>query len=317
MEESSNTEPVVKKCCSCSRPATHGVRCEIHYLREKERYQAKKDGPKCVRCKKADKEPGYQMCRPCLDKENTKAKEAKAEKQASVESGIQIEKLVKSPPVKKSVLDKERYDSNVAAGYCSTGGPSHARPEGKHKQCNACLASKRARHNDKKLAGICVEPGCTNPAAENRVRCTTHLAEKNNKRQANIDAGLCACGKKPLPGIKACAKCQKNDCKKGKTQRDTLRDDVFEAYGGYACSCPGCTQIDPLFLSIDHINNDGAAHRKQIQKEMGYACRIGSNQFYRWLQKHKCPPGFQVYCMNCNMGKHRNGGVCPRTGTQH
>ena len=81
------------------------------------------------------------------------------------------------------------------------------------------------------------------------------------------------------------------------------RDQVFAAYGGYKCAC--CGESEPMFLSIDHIDNNGATERKSgLYAGSGYG-------FYQWLRKNKFPPGYQVLCMNCNTGKHKNGGVCP------
>lgn len=82
-----------------------------------------------------------------------------------------------------------------------------------------------------------------------------------------------------------------------------LKAEVFSAYGGNLCAC--CGETEPHFLSIDHINNDGAKMKKNGTH--GYS----SSQFYRYLKKEGFPSGFQILCMNCNVGKHRNGGVCP------
>ncbi len=30
-----------------------------------------------------------------------------------------------------------------------------------------------------------------------------------------------------------------------------------------------------------------------------------------WLKANNFPPGFQTLCHNCNIGKHRNKGICP------
>ena len=88
-----------------------------------------------------------------------------------------------------------------------------------------------------------------------------------------------------------------------KRSQDRRRDEVFTAYGGYRCAC--CAETERLFLSIDHINNDGNVERKSgVYRSSGTA-------FYLWLCKQKFPPGYQVLCMNCQFGKHRNGGVCP------
>ncbi|MBV8535612.1 MAG: hypothetical protein JO128_08475 [Alphaproteobacteria bacterium] len=79
-----------------------------------------------------------------------------------------------------------------------------------------------------------------------------------------------------------------------------MRHEAILAYGGYRCAC--CGICEPLFLTIDHVKNDGAHHRR----------RVGvSATFFRWLKDNGYPKGFQVLCSNCNHGRHRNGGVCP------
>jgi hypothetical protein len=90
-----------------------------------------------------------------------------------------------------------------------------------------------------------------------------------------------------------------------KTNRLNARckEQVFAAYGGYKCSC--CGETEPMFLSIDHIDNDGAKERKS-----GLYAGSGT-AFYGWLRKNGFPTGYQVLCMNCQIGKHKNGGVCP------
>jgi hypothetical protein len=80
------------------------------------------------------------------------------------------------------------------------------------------------------------------------------------------------------------------------------RDAAFMAYGGFRCAC--CGEMQPMFLTIDHVNNDGAMHRKIVGGK-------GGSSFFQWLRRNKYPPGFQVLCRNCNWGKHVNGGVCP------
>jgi len=82
------------------------------------------------------------------------------------------------------------------------------------------------------------------------------------------------------------------------------RQQVLNHYGRQ-CAC--CGEANELFLTIDHVNNDGSAHRKEI----------GQSAIYRWLVRNGFPPGFQTLCYNCNLGKRVNGGVCPhRTGEQ-
>lgn len=83
-----------------------------------------------------------------------------------------------------------------------------------------------------------------------------------------------------------------------------LQDAAIRAYGGYKCKW--CGIDEPLVLTLDHINNDGAEHRKELGT-------LGGAPFYRWLKENDYPDGFQVLCMNCNHAKHRNGGVLPDT----
>jgi hypothetical protein len=75
---------------------------------------------------------------------------------------------------------------------------------------------------------------------------------------------------------------------------------VYEYYGN-KCAC--CGEDNPKFLSIDHVNNDGYKERKS---------RGGSSdQIIRNIIKNKFPDTYQLLCFNCNLGKARNGGVCP------
>ena len=92
--------------------------------------------------------------------------------------------------------------------------------------------------------------------------------------------------------------------KRARERRDNLKAAVYLAYGGAVCAC--CGETEPLFLSIDHVNNDGYEHRKQH----GWA-RAGGEQLMRWIANNGFPKDYQILCMNCNHGKSRNGGICP------
>ncbi len=71
------------------------------------------------------------------------------------------------------------------------------------------------------------------------------------------------------------------------------------------CACCGIRGLD--FLTLDHINNDGAKQRLQT---LG-AKNMGGMHTYSWLKKRGFPQGFQVLCWNCNAAKHINKGTCP------
>ena len=79
-----------------------------------------------------------------------------------------------------------------------------------------------------------------------------------------------------------------------------IKIEVFNHYGGSICKC--CGETEMVFLSLDHINNDGAQDRKK---------HIGDHLYY-WLRKEGFPDKhrFQVLCMNCQWGKRFNN-ICP------
>ncbi len=79
-----------------------------------------------------------------------------------------------------------------------------------------------------------------------------------------------------------------------------LRREVINAYGNQ-CSC--CGEKEYLFLEIDHVNNDGAEHRKIIGSS--------AKALLMWIKKNKFPTSMQILCANCNQGKKRNGDICP------
>ena len=69
--------------------------------------------------------------------------------------------------------------------------------------------------------------------------------------------------------------------------------EVFTHYGGNPPKCSQCGITDIRVLTIDHINNDGAKHRREIGSYAG-------TSFYLWLRVHNYPEGYQVLCWNCN-----------------
>lgn len=91
----------------------------------------------------------------------------------------------------------------------------------------------------------------------------------------------------------------------GDKRRPLFRTMVFEAYGGFRCAC--CGETERKFLTLDHINNDGAQDRIKIAGKRTAA----GFPTYQYLIRNGFPPGYQVLCMNCNYGKRMNKGVCP------
>lgn len=61
-------------------------------------------------------------------------------------------------------------------------------------------------------------------------------------------------------------------------------------------TCQSCGFKDVRALTIDHINNNGAEHRKMLGSR-------ASDKMHRWLIAEGFPEGFQVLCSNCQLLK--------------
>lgn len=167
-------------------------------------------------------------------------------------------------------------------------------------------------YETKKCRGSCWLCG---EKAYGRIYCDKCGAARTEKArlERRTRVRIChGCGKE-FSGLKrrVCNECASTSGQRFRTYqrnwRQSLKRETFDAYGGPVCAC--CRELQFLFLSMDHINNDGAAHRREINPkhfESGTGVKL-----YAWLKRHGFPPGFQVLCMNCNFGKKMNGGICP------
>lgn len=162
--------------------------------------------------------------------------------------------------------------------------------------------SKRSQEKYREQ-GLCILCG-RRPPRDNRSSCE-ECSKRNTGctkkiRNARIAAGkCCVCGERELVTKRHCDDCYLKHKESAKRRYQILRDQVFNAYGSYRCAC--CGEEEQAFLSIDHINNDGYKHRKDI----------GQSNCYRWLRDNSFPEGFQVLCMNCQWGRKNCNGICP------
>lgn len=76
---------------------------------------------------------------------------------------------------------------------------------------------------------------------------------------------------------------------------------VLEHYSGGEAECACCGVTYYPFLTLDHVENDGAEHKRKVGK---------GRSLYQWIVSHEFPDGFQVLCMNCNLAKQILGGEC-------
>ena len=86
-----------------------------------------------------------------------------------------------------------------------------------------------------------------------------------------------------------------------KRMREDTWNMLFDHYGR-VCAC--CGEDNPIFLTLDHMNGDGAEHRRSIGGRSGY-------NLHRHVVVNGFPSGFQILCYNCNCGRAKNNGVCP------
>jgi hypothetical protein len=66
--------------------------------------------------------------------------------------------------------------------------------------------------------------------------------------------------------------------------------------GRIRCMQRGCSVTEPALLELDHINNDGKAHRKKVGN---------GSHMDRWIIKNNFPPIFKVFCANCHRANHK------------
>jgi hypothetical protein len=173
---------------------------------------------------------------------------------------------------------------------------SAAAHEHKNQHNREYMRNKRSRRS---AADLCVE--CGGHRSGGGSRC----ADCNARRRAQY-AGE----------DKVCKRCRTRDrygrrvlcreCTDSTRRYQTkLKYEVLSAYGG-KCAC--CGERDARFLTLDHINNDGAEEKRSLSPS-------GKRSFgiYNYLKRGGFPVGrYQVLCWNCNSAK-RVDGVCPHT----
>jgi hypothetical protein len=173
-------------------------------------------------------------------------------------------------------------------------------PAGNRQTCLNChtLQKRQAetKRAEKKKHGTCSI--CKKPAATKRRFCLDHLAKaKRDVRERYhrlVRQGFCRrCFVRPsLQGQRQCLNCR--DKHRNVYQAEKQR--VFEAYG-LKCEC--CGEANPCFLTIDHINNDGAAERQ-----------AGVRNIYRKIIRDGFPDTYRLLCFNCNCARYHQG-ICP------
>lgn len=94
-----------------------------------------------------------------------------------------------------------------------------------------------------------------------------------------------------------------------RVRRTKLKKQVFDYYGR-VCAC--CGETEESFLTIDHVYNNGAEHRKTIGGGRGTGAAI-----YLDIINRGFPSDFEIACYNCNCGRAKTGGLCAHKRKRH
>jgi hypothetical protein len=74
------------------------------------------------------------------------------------------------------------------------------------------------------------------------------------------------------------------------------------AYLGNKCAC--CGETEQEFLSVDHVRNNGAKHRREKGREAWMW------EVWKAIKEKRIVTEYQLMCFNCNFSKHFGKGVC-------
>jgi len=162
---------------------------------------------------------------------------------------------------------------------------------------------KNKKYAEYKLSGLCVRCGAI--PENGKTRCETCNAEHLNytkrsraKAAKNGKCLYCLVASRHQ-NFTMCKDCLLKHNTKGKENYQKMRSACIEAYGKH-CVC--CGLNNPKYLQLDHINNDGEAHRKEVFR----GNRKGS--MYAWAYHNNFPDILQLLCGNCHQAKTSCGG---------
>lgn len=212
-------------------------------------------------------------------------------------------KWIKIDPAQKDAIAKEYLDGAEVPALAKKHGISRTeiyrilgkrnitvRPRPPRLLCKKCNKNPRYKNTS-----LCIE--CRRPV---------NAAKMKSRRAKHVADGVCRdCGAALDPTSKAhhCEPCLVRHRRTTKSNKLRRKVECFNAYGGCRCEC--CGEMILEFLTIDHIDDSGADHRRAINVQ-------GGHRFYGWLKKNGYPSGYQVLCFNCQWGKRLGaGGVCP------
>jgi hypothetical protein len=161
---------------------------------------------------------------------------------------------------------------------------------GYNNWCKECFAAWQKERTEEKAKEWKVEKNCKicgtpfMPRQRNQLMCGKWCLQQSKQRAPYFKAVSQRAGRKRL--VK-------------------LRETFLTVYG-QSCAC--CGEVQKMFLTIDHKNNDGCSERKRLGGKEPYRTLVDAIKVYN-------PAKYQVLCFNCNLGRNLNNGICPHQGS--
>ena len=172
------------------------------------------------------------------------------------------------------------------------------------RRCPKCTERERLRvkrvRKKYKDAGLCRY--CPSPREANSPVCHVHResikAQNVKTRERQIKEHRCTSCGSPLPPEWMFFTCQK--CSdRGRSQVERKRRTIFSWYGT-KCAC--CGEAEYYFLTLDHVNSDGAQERALLGGQQQVLNRLWKEQ--------RVSLQYQLLCYNCNCAREMCG-TCP------
>lgn len=324
------------KCTRChireSEPnRTNCIKC-LEYRRKKEREykQIRIAAGYCTRCTKNMPVPGHKHCQRCIDYSSRYNKHVSNNNRINGLCACGNELLNGKAHCKRCLqYSRDRHSKYKAAGLCRFCGEN---PEPGHAYCakHIDFNNKRGkiRHQTNRQIVINHYGGKCFCCGLDIIQFLTidHInnngrAERNKHGSGSEFYSWLIRNNFPTGYRVACVNCNSSRGMHGycphhpedriiKTLCNTPRAiahriiiqqrriKIINHYGG-KCACCGEPHFE--FLTVDHMNNDGAEHKRKIKQVT----------IDRWLVANNFPDGYQILCWNCNLARHFNGGICP------
>jgi len=212
---------------------------------------------------------------------------------------------------------KQRRRDNGLCVHCEEPHLPNSQYCEKHRRYSRAAIRKcdAKRRRLRQLGGLCVD--CEMPRLPNSQYCEKHRERARRHLHALYRRRLALrqcvkCGGVLASGT-LCGKHLAKHLERLRKRYEEAKHEIYERYRSADLACRCCGEHILEFLTTDHINNDGGAHRRQFSKRKKSR---GLVSLRNSLREMGWPPIIQLLCWNCNCGKARNDGICPHKGTQ-